>query len=153
MTDFESSNRRVIDEFRAGRGVVGSDLQTRSLLLLHHIGARSGTERVTPLVYWPVSDASVAVLASNFGAPRHPGWYHNLIAHPTATIETSTETWNVRARIPDSRERDELIATMTQTPGVTNAIRQTSRQIPVVILDLTTRLDPNQNQSAIHSPH
>jgi deazaflavin-dependent oxidoreductase (nitroreductase family) len=83
-------DQQVIAEFRARGGVVGatSDL---SVLLLHNIGAKSRTERVTPLAYWPVSADSVAVLASSRGAATHPHWYHNLIANPMTTVEIGPE--------------------------------------------------------------
>ena len=67
-------NDQVIEAFRAGHGVVGGDFRGQDLLLLHHRCAKSGAKRVTPLLYWPVGITSVAVLASNYGAPRHrPG--------------------------------------------------------------------------------
>jgi deazaflavin-dependent oxidoreductase (nitroreductase family) len=74
----DSYNQRVIETFRANDGFVEPGLD---LLLLHHVGARSGRERVTPLAYWRVDDTSVAVLASNRGARKHPDWYHNLVAN------------------------------------------------------------------------
>ena len=82
---------QVISEFRARDGIVGG-LQDLSLLLLHHFGAKSATERVTPLAFWSVSDNAVVVLASNRGAPRHPDWYYNLVAHPSTTVEIGAET-------------------------------------------------------------
>jgi deazaflavin-dependent oxidoreductase (nitroreductase family) len=69
--ELNSYDERVIEAFRANGGVVDPRLD---LLLLHHVGARSGRERVTPLAYWLVDDTSVAVLASNRGAPKHPDW-------------------------------------------------------------------------------
>jgi deazaflavin-dependent oxidoreductase (nitroreductase family) len=87
---FEADNTQVIAAFRAGSGVLGGECQEPPLLLLRHRGAKSGAERLTPLLYWPVTDTSVAVLASNYGAPRHPAWYHNLLANPAATAEVGT---------------------------------------------------------------
>lgn len=111
MTD--TFDEQVISEFRARGGVV-SGLQDLSLLLLHHFGAKSGSERVTPLAFWSVSDNAVAVLASNRGAPRHPDWYYNLVAHPTTTVEIGAEVWSVRARVAAPEERrkmtDRLVA-------------------------------------------
>ena len=110
-----------------------------SLLLLHHVGAKSGVERVTPLAYWPVAGNTVAVLASNMGAPRHPAWYHNLVANPTTTAEIGAETWTVRARVVDPDERRELLdRIMAESPLVAAAVSRTSSEIPVVILE---RLD------------
>jgi len=66
-------------------------------------------ERVTPLAFWSVGDNSVAVLASNRGAPRHPDWFYNLLSHPTTTVEIGAETWSVRARVAGAQERRKMI--------------------------------------------
>ena len=130
----DSHNQQVIEAFRANGGVVDPGLD---LLLLRHVGARSGRERVTPLAYWRVDDTSVAVLASNRGAPRHPDWYHNLIANPDATTEIGTETFVARARIAVPNERSKLLRRIAeQTPSVSAALTRTERKIPLVILDL-----------------
>ena len=74
------------------------------MLLLHHKGAKTGTERVNPLAYRPVGD-SWAVFASKGGAPTNPDWYYNLRAHPETTVEVGTETIPVVARVADDAER------------------------------------------------
>ncbi len=136
----DTFDEQVISEFRTSGGVV-SGLQDLSLLLLHHFGAKSGTERVTPLAFWSVGDNAVVVLASNRGAPRHPDWYYNLLAHPTTTVEIGTETWSVQARVAAPEERhavtDRLV---TQSPPVASAVGRTSRQRPVVMLELIGRV-------------
>jgi deazaflavin-dependent oxidoreductase (nitroreductase family) len=130
-------DQEVIAEFRARGGSVAGRLGGLSLLLLHHVGAKSGAERVTPLAYWRIGNGAVAVLASNYGAPRHPGWYHNLLAHPTTTAEIGADTWSVRARVAPSDERRRLIAEIAaRTPSVAATVKAAQRPIPVVILDL-----------------
>jgi deazaflavin-dependent oxidoreductase (nitroreductase family) len=131
----DSHNQRVIEAFRANGGVVDPGLD---LLLLHHVGARSGRERVTPLAYWRVDDTSVAVLASNRGAPKHPGWYHNLVANPEAKTEIGTETFLARARVVAPNERSKLLPRITEQTQVSAALNRTTRVIPLVILDLRT---------------
>jgi deazaflavin-dependent oxidoreductase (nitroreductase family) len=131
----DSHNQRVIEAFRANGGVVDPGLD---LLLLHHVGARSGRERVTPLAYWRVDDTSVAVLASNRGAPKHPGWYHNLVANPEAKTEIGTETFLARARVAAPNERSKLLPRITEQTQVSAALNRTTRVIPLVILDLRT---------------
>jgi deazaflavin-dependent oxidoreductase (nitroreductase family) len=132
----DSYNQRVIEMFRANGGVVEPGLD---LLLLHHVGARSARERVTPLAYWRVGDTSVAVLASNRGAPKHPGWYHNLIANPDAKTEIGTQTFLARARLATPNERSRLLPRITQqNPSVSTALNRTSREIPLVILELAS---------------
>jgi deazaflavin-dependent oxidoreductase (nitroreductase family) len=107
--------------------------------LLRHVGARSGRERVTSLAYWRIDDKSVAVLASNRGASKHPDWYHNLVANPGANTEIGTETFVARARVAAPDERSKLLPRITeQTPSVSAALNRTSREIPLVILDLRT---------------
>jgi len=113
-----------------------------TILQLHHVGARSSTKRVTPLAYWPISDTSVAVLASNFGAARHPAWYHNLLAHPAAVVEIDGARWAVSARVASADERKQLIDDIARSNGsVLAAINKTSRKIPVVLLELVEQLD------------
>lgn len=111
--------------------------QGLSILRLHHVGAKSGSNRVTALAYWPVSDTSVAVLASNYGAVRHPAWYHNLIAHPTAVVEIDGDRCTVVARVAPPAERALVIERIARSSdAVTAAISRTARQIPVVVLEL-----------------
>jgi deazaflavin-dependent oxidoreductase (nitroreductase family) len=130
----DTYDQQIIRTFRANRGAPQHGLD---LLLLHHVGARSGRERVTPLAYWPVSGTSVAVLASNRGAPKHPSWYYNLVANPDAKAEVGAETFPARARIALAEERSKLLRRiLDQTSSVAAAIDRTSREIPVVILDL-----------------
>jgi deazaflavin-dependent oxidoreductase (nitroreductase family) len=116
--------------------------QGLSLLQLHHVGAKSGSKRITPLAYWPVSDTSVAVLASNYGAARHPGWHHNLIAQPTALVEIDRDWWTVNARVAPAAERALVIDRIaSSSAAVTAAMSRTTRQIPVVVLELVARRD------------
>ena len=134
--EVDSYDQRVIESFRANGGVVDPGLD---LLLLRHVGARSGRERVTPLAYWRDHYTTVAVLASNRGAPRHPDWYHNLVANPNAQAEIGTETFVARARVAAPNERSKLLRRIVnQTPSVSAALNRTSREIPLVILDLRT---------------
>lgn len=93
MNDFNSD---VINEFRANNGKVGGGFEGASMVLVHHSGARSGIERVTPLVYRPEGDGWV-IYASKAGAPDNPDWYHNLKAHPATTIEVGSERVDVTA--------------------------------------------------------
>jgi deazaflavin-dependent oxidoreductase (nitroreductase family) len=136
MGDRDTYNEQVIAEFRAQGGVVGGALADTRVLLLHHVGARSGLERVTPLVRWPAGETAVAVLASNFGAPRHPAWFYNLLGHPATIVEIGTEICTVHARVAVADERRLLLdRIMTATPSAALAVRNTGREIPVVVLD------------------
>ena len=81
----------IIEEFLANAGSVGGGFAGKPLLLLHHTGAKSGTERVAPLMYH-ADNGHVYIFASKGGAPSHPDWYHNLKAHPAVTFEIGVET-------------------------------------------------------------
>jgi deazaflavin-dependent oxidoreductase (nitroreductase family) len=99
---------------------------------------------VTPLVWWPAGETAVAVLASNYGAPRHPSWYHNVLANPTTIVEIGTETRQAHARVALANERQVLLGgIMAETPSTAAAQRNTRREIPVVVLDLIDRPDAN----------
>jgi deazaflavin-dependent oxidoreductase (nitroreductase family) len=100
-------NQKIMDEFRANEGRVGGYFAESDLLLLHHVGARTGTKRISPLCYQPLGDAW-AIFASRGGAPSHPAWYHNLVANPDIEIEVGTESLPVRARVTTGAERDRI---------------------------------------------
>ena len=137
MTQPNDWNARVIDEFRANGGKVEA-FPANNLILLHHTGAKSGQERVTPLAYQPV-DGGYAIFASKAGAPENPAWYYNLQANPKATIEVGTETVPVTARVTDSEEREPIWARQKELqPGFAEYEQKTSRQIPVIILEPAT---------------
>jgi len=101
-----SRNEQIIDEFRANRGRVGGRFEGRTLLLLHHRGAKTGTERVNPVAYQRVSDNSVAIFATKGGAPTNPNWYYNVLANPDVSIEMGTETFTARAHVAEGVERE-----------------------------------------------
>lgn len=127
-------NARIIDEFRANEGRVGGGFAGVPLLLLHQVGARSGERRVNPVAY--LADAGrYVIFASKGGAPTHPGWYHNLRAHPQATIEVGTETIDVVASEATGEERERLFRTQAQrVPQFAEYEEKTARVIPVMIL-------------------
>src|SRR4051794_16695249 len=131
--DFNSS---IIDEFRANEGRVGGPLAGTPILLLHHIGAKSGIERVTPLACSPQGDGHYVIVASNGGSPTHPGWYYNLKAHPTVEVEVGAETWTMRAdELEDGARRDALWPTLVAgSPSLARYEAKTSRRIPVFML-------------------
>lgn len=87
----------VIAEFRANRGRVGGDLADTPIILIHHIGAKTRTERVTPLAYTSQPDGRLVIASSNGGSPKHPAWYYNLKAQPVIVVELGTETFTALA--------------------------------------------------------
>ena len=135
MSDREDWNKKVIEEFRANEGVVGGMFQGMSILLLHTKGAKTGQPRVNPVAYQKVGD-DVAVFASKGGAPTNPDWYHNLLADPKLTVELGTDTFAVVARVAEGDERERIWTTQKERyPGFAEYERNTTRQIPVVVLE------------------
>ena len=131
MSDF---NDQVIAEFRANHGQVGGNFEGAPLLLLHSTGAKSGAERISPMMYLPDGDRYL-VFASKAGAPDNPDWYHNLKAHPEATIEVGDDTVDVVAEELPRAERDEKYAEQAALyPGFADYEKKTDRVIPVLAL-------------------
>jgi deazaflavin-dependent oxidoreductase (nitroreductase family) len=118
----------LIEEFRAA----GRSLEGRPLLLLTTIGARSGQEHTVPIMYVPDGDR-LLVIASNAGAPRHPDWYHNLVANPHVTVEANGETYPAMAAVTHGVERDRLFKNVAaQYPFFNDHQSKINRTIPVV---------------------
>ena len=127
-------NTQIIKEFRANGGKVGGQFTGAPMILVHHLGRRSGTERVTPLVYYPDGD-SMVVIASAGGAPKHPDWYHNLAAVPTTTVEVGTGTFEVSVEELQGAERDDRWARVKQVmPGFGEYEKTANREIPLLRL-------------------
>ncbi len=128
-------NEKVIAEFRANGGKVGGDFEGAPLLLLHSTGAKSGQERVSPVMYQAVGDG-FAVFASKAGADTHPDWYHNLKANPEARIEVGPDEVNVMARVLDTRQREPIWQEQkARYPGFADYETKTERVIPVLMLE------------------
>lgn len=136
MTEPTDFNAKIIAEFRANGGKVGGPFEGAPMILLHHAGARSGAERVTPLMYQPVGE-SFAIFASKAGAPDNPAWYHNLLAHPDTTVEVGTKTLPVTARVAEPAEREVIWERQKERfPGFAEyEVKAAPRTIPVVVLD------------------
>lgn len=106
------------------------------MLLLDHVGAKSGTKRTSPLLY--VKDGNdVVVVASKGGYPKHPAWYHNLMANPDTTVQIGTERRPVHARVANSEERARLWPVVVKSYGGYTDYQERSkgREIPLVILE------------------
>ncbi len=131
-------NVGIIDEFRANDGRVGGVFEGAPLLLLHHVGARTGTERVSPLMYQAVN-GSFAIFASKAGADTNPDWFYNLLANPQTKVEVGIDTQTVLARLAEGDEHDRIWVQQKQNwPQFAEYERTTSRDvIPVVVLERT----------------
>ena len=134
MASANDWNQNIIKEFRENAGIVGGPFEGATMLLLHHKGRKSGTQRVNPLVCLEDGDRYL-IFASKGGSPEHPDWYRNLLANPGATIEVGTDKFAVEAAELKGEERDRLYA---KNAGLRPAFGQyqerTTRVIPVVAL-------------------
>jgi deazaflavin-dependent oxidoreductase (nitroreductase family) len=127
-------NQHVIAEFRANAGHVGGPFAGQDLLLLHHRGARTGIERVSPLGYLRHQD-TVFIVASLGGAPINPAWYHNLKAYPATTIELGAETTAIHATELSADERSAVWPAYTaRYPELGHAQTLTTRVFPILRL-------------------
>ena len=127
-------NQAIIDEFRTNSGKVGGPFAGKTLLLLHTVGAKSGQERINPVAYVTDGDRLV-IIASKGGAPTHPDWYHNILAHPLVTVEVGTEQFQAQAALAPEPERTRLYSKMVEMmPGFAEYERKTTRVIPVITL-------------------
>jgi deazaflavin-dependent oxidoreductase (nitroreductase family) len=106
------------------------------IVLVDHVGARTGTQRTSPLMYHEANGV-VAVAASKAGEPSHPAWFHNLMAHPDTTIQIGAEVRNVRARVATDSERADWWPRLVEKyPGYEFfQERAKDREIPVVLLE------------------
>ncbi|MEO7911016.1 MAG: nitroreductase family deazaflavin-dependent oxidoreductase [Roseiflexaceae bacterium] len=135
MSEYNNFNQKIIEEFRANGGKVGGPFEGGNMLLLTTTGAKSGQPRVSPLAYSTDGD-KILIIASKGGAPTNPDWFYNLVANPVVTVERGTETFQARATVPEPVERDRLFDHVsTQMPGFAEYQRNTTRKIPVVVLE------------------
>jgi deazaflavin-dependent oxidoreductase (nitroreductase family) len=135
MRDPRERNRQVITEFRANGGQVGGQQAGRPLLLLTTTGAKSGNPYTTPVMYLRDGER-LAIFATHGGSPTHPDWYHNLVAHPTVTVELGAESFEAQASVTTGEERDTLYARQSELyPQFAEYQQRTTRKIPVVILE------------------
>jgi deazaflavin-dependent oxidoreductase (nitroreductase family) len=127
-------NTQVIEEFRANGGEAGGMFEGMPLVLVHNVGAKSGKEYVTPLVYLADGD-DIVIFASKAGAPENPGWFHNLKAEPNVSIEVGDQKLDALATEATGDERDRLYSAQEAAqPQFSEYAEKTDRKIPVIVL-------------------
>ncbi len=135
MVEPNEWNRQVIEEFRAHGGKVGGQFIGAPLLLLTTTGAKTGRRLTTPMMYL-AEGGRLYVFASKAGAPTNPAWYHNLLTHPTVTVEQGTKTFQATATPVTGAERDRIYQEQAaRYPGFADYQAKTTRTIPVVALE------------------
>jgi F420H(2)-dependent quinone reductase len=121
--------------YRMTGGRVGGSMDGAPVLLLHHVGRKSGQERVAPLLYLRDGE-DLVVVASYGGAPKSPAWFHNLRAHPRTVVEVGREKRTVTAREATAQERERLWPALLELyPAYGDYQARTERQIPLVVLE------------------
>jgi deazaflavin-dependent oxidoreductase (nitroreductase family) len=131
VSDF---NKQIIEEFRANDGKVGGYFANTTLLLLHTTGAKSGKERVNPVVTFE-DGGRLVIVASKGGAPSHPDWYYNILANPVVGVEYGDEEFQARATIAEEPERTELYERMEgELASFSEYKQKAGRVIPVITL-------------------
>ena len=122
--------------YRATNGRIGGRLPgIPPMLLLDHVGAKSGKRRLTPLVYMPDGD-NLLIVASKGGYPRDPAWMHNLRAHPDTEVQIGGRRRRVHAREATAEERDRLWPLAARyNPQWARYRERTTREIPLVLLE------------------
>jgi deazaflavin-dependent oxidoreductase (nitroreductase family) len=134
MSDVQDWNSKIIEEFRANEGRVGGPFAGAPVLLLHTIGAKTGLERVNPMMYADL-DGHRYVFATKGGADTNPDWYWNLVANPDVTVEVGTETYEAASVPVTGDDRDRIYAEQArQYQGFAEYEKKTIRIIPVVEL-------------------
>jgi deazaflavin-dependent oxidoreductase (nitroreductase family) len=131
--DIRATNRRVIEQYRAGSQVEG--MHRERLILLTTTGAKTGQPHTTPLMFHPDGDR-ILIIASNAGAARHPDWYENLLRDPEVTVEAPDGSYRAAASVLAGAEHDEQWSRLTQnfTFLAEHEARASGRVIPVVAL-------------------
>jgi deazaflavin-dependent oxidoreductase (nitroreductase family) len=122
--------------YRATNGLIGYRVPgAPAVLLLDHVGAKSGARRTTPLVF-ARDGQNVILIASKGGYPKNPAWFHNLVANPDTTIQIGSKRTNVHARIAKPEERERLWRLAVEVyGGYEDYRRRTEREIPLVVLE------------------
>ena len=134
MPDYSLFGDEHVRQYEATAGKVGHDWNGASVLILQTSGRKSGKVRKFPLIYGG-DGADYVVVASKGGAPDHPGWYKNLLAHPDATIQVRGDVIPVTARTGTAEDKKRVWPVMTaQWPPYDEYQRKTARDIPVILL-------------------
>ena len=133
--DVNEFNRKLIEEFRANDGATSGPFAQAPLLLMTTTGARSGKERIIPIVYTRDGDRLV-IAASKGGAPTNPDWFHNVTAQPDVTVEVPGEMFAAQASVAEGAERARLFAAHADAmPGFAEYATKTDRVIPIIVLE------------------
>lgn len=115
-------------------GAEGNLMRGLPVIIITSVGARSGKQRKTPLMRVE-HGGEYLVVASKGGAPDHPSWYHNLIAHPLVGLQDGPQPRDFTARELSGEERQVWwTRAVADFPDYADYQRRTDRQIPILLL-------------------
>ena len=122
--------------YRLTRGRIGHHIPgVPPMCLIDHVGAKSGTERTSPLLYIEDGD-NVVIVASKGGYEKSPAWFYNLKANPDTTVQIGSQVRRVRAHVADEAERKRLWPKAVEVyPSYQQYQDRTDRKIPIVVLE------------------
>jgi deazaflavin-dependent oxidoreductase (nitroreductase family) len=121
--------------YRLSGGRLGGTFRGAPVLLLQHIGRKTGHNRTSPLLYLSDGD-DLVIVASNGGSRRHPVWWLNLREHPSTTVEVGSDKRAVVARQASAEEKARLWPRLVEIYApYADYQKRTSREIPVVVLE------------------
>jgi deazaflavin-dependent oxidoreductase (nitroreductase family) len=124
-------NKKIIEEFRANGGKCGGQFEGNPMILLTMTGAKSGKSLTSPLSYCADGDDCI-IFASAGGAPKHPAWYHNVVANPDVIVERGEEKYAAKAMLTEGEDRTEAFEKMVAAlPRFGDYQKNTNREIPV----------------------
>ena len=122
--------------YRISGGRIGGRMGKAPVLLLHHVGRKTGRERVTPVLFLADGERRLVIVGSKGGAQHDPAWYRNLMAHPRTTVKVARRRLAVDARLADEAEREAYWPRLVEMyPSFATYQRRTERRLPVVILE------------------
>lgn len=127
---------RPVYRLSGGRRTFAALISGLPVAMLTTTGARSGQTRTVPVLGLPTDDG-LAVIASNFGQFRHPGWFYNLRANPEGEIVVDGRSWRFRAVEADGERRERIWSTALEIyPGFAQYERRAAhRHISVFLLE------------------
>jgi F420H(2)-dependent quinone reductase len=121
--------------YRRSGGRIGGRMGRAPVLLLHHVGRKSGKKRVSPVLFL-ADGARLVIVGSKGGADKHPAWFLNLMEHPATTVEIGRRRVSVQARMATEAERAEYWPRLLEIyPSYGIYQERTDRLLPVVVLD------------------
>ena len=138
LTDIQMKTMNIVHKtvLTVSRGRYGHTAGSMPVVKLHHVGRKSGKQRVTMLTSPIAEDGNYIIVASKGGDDRDPDWYRNIVANPDIQLEIRDETLDFTARVLTEEEKLEVWPRITEAyKGYAGYQKKTDREIPVIICE------------------